>query len=276
MTSPNLGFFNTGETAIHFAEWPGERPYFLFIHGLTGDWETAWSDVVPMIRGGHGAIAVDLRGHGRSGHTSGHYLLTDCARDLAALIKGKDPGPVNVIAHSFGALVSVKLAANWPDLVLAAALEDPQLFDVWAIMNDDDPARREAFVETLKSIDGGFSAKEIFTILQESRPDAPVDALMAYATNFFQMDGGVIAQIVNHRIDWEDDNSDLLACVSSPVLIFQGDFELGSWMRPDAESRAREVMKDFTWSKWEGVGHQLHANDPEKFVQEVRGFFIDR
>jgi pimeloyl-ACP methyl ester carboxylesterase len=75
--------FDAGDVAINVAEWADNGPPLLFIHGVTSDWST-WEQIVPAFVTGWHCFAVDLRGHGKSGHVSGSYHRDLYAVDLVA------------------------------------------------------------------------------------------------------------------------------------------------------------------------------------------------
>jgi len=74
--------------------------------------------------------APDLPGHGRSadwdGSTDFHGLTTRIAEALALASGGG--APVDLLGHSFGATVALRLALERPDLVRSLTLVEPVLF----------------------------------------------------------------------------------------------------------------------------------------------------
>ncbi|PKH06296.1 alpha/beta hydrolase [Moritella sp. Urea-trap-13] len=62
-------------------------------------------------------IAIDLPGHGYSDHKAGHYNFIEWVDDLYQIIKTQHWGPVSIIGHSMGAMISSILAATFPELV---------------------------------------------------------------------------------------------------------------------------------------------------------------
>lgn len=271
---PERKYFDTGEVAIHYAEWPGDSPRFLFIHGITGVLDT-WTELVPRIAQGHGALAVDLRGHGNSGHVTGSYRVEDYARDIATLIEGKRLGPAIVIGHSLGAMTALQLAASRPELVLAIVLEDPPLF-AREIMEIHDPQRLEAFKGTAELASGDLSVDEIAERLRTAMPDTTEEFVTERARRLFGMDGDAVAHVVDQRIDWSPFIEDTMRSVQCPVLLQQGAFEIGAWMRDGDGERARQLITDCVLSKWEDTGHGLHSERPDRFVDEVNRFIADR
>lgn len=87
----------------------------------------AWGAVAERLGDALTLTLPDLPSHGRSadwlpGCESLHDLSTRIARALA------EPGPVDLIGHSFGATVALRLALETPALVRTLALVEPVLF----------------------------------------------------------------------------------------------------------------------------------------------------
>lgn len=86
-----------------------------------------WAGLAPLLLPQLTLTAPDLPGHGRSAPWDGtvdlHALATAVATGLAA-----QTGPQDVIGHSFGATVALRLALERPDLVRRLILIEPVLF----------------------------------------------------------------------------------------------------------------------------------------------------
>ena len=72
-------------------------------------------------------VAPDLRGHGTEPlwDGTGDYH-SDCTRDVLALATGK--GVVDLIGHSLGATIALRVALERPELVRSVTLIEPVLF----------------------------------------------------------------------------------------------------------------------------------------------------
>jgi len=94
----------------------GEGNAIVFIHG-TGAEHNRWQAVTELLSERFCTVSYDRRGRGNSGDSSA-YSVAHEIRDLLHVLNVVGEGkPVNVVAHSFGAL-----------LALAAALQEPQAF----------------------------------------------------------------------------------------------------------------------------------------------------
>lgn len=110
--------------ALH--EWgdPTDPPLFL-VHGLTES-ATAWPDAVARWSSRYHVLAVDLRGHGASPRWDDETLARapqTMQEDLEKVLTSFSEPPL-VVAHSLGALMSLRVSVARPDLVRALVLED--------------------------------------------------------------------------------------------------------------------------------------------------------
>jgi pimeloyl-ACP methyl ester carboxylesterase len=101
----------------------------------------AWSGLAAALSDLLTIDAFDLPGHGRSadwdGTTDLHRLATAAAAAWA------EPGPVDLIGHSFGATVALRLAEERPELVRSLVLVEPVLF---AAARGTDPVAHDRHV----------------------------------------------------------------------------------------------------------------------------------
>jgi pimeloyl-ACP methyl ester carboxylesterase len=89
---------------LNVAEWPGDGPPILALHGLTWTHHT-WGKLAsdfPSRR----VIAPDLRGRGGSEHVGGPYGVPAHARDAARLMEELDLQDVVLVGHSMGAFAA--------------------------------------------------------------------------------------------------------------------------------------------------------------------------
>ena len=99
-----------------------EGPPLLFLHGLGRcgrDFAPLFAGLAPWGR----PIAVDHRGHGRSGRTA-DYRVVDYVADAIAVLRTLEQ-PAVLIGHSLGALTALGVAAAEPERVRGAVLLDP-------------------------------------------------------------------------------------------------------------------------------------------------------
>jgi pimeloyl-ACP methyl ester carboxylesterase len=88
----------------------------------------AWKGVMARLGDILNMVAMDLPAHGRSGGRD--YAMSWQAQSAAMLIELIESGdtPVDLIGHSFGATVAIRIAVTRPDLVRSLTLIEPVFF----------------------------------------------------------------------------------------------------------------------------------------------------
>lgn len=95
----------------------------LLVHGMGSDHQTWRRLAARLRRTGRAVVSVDLRGHGRSSR-SGRYLLDDFRDDLRSVLDRLRLDEVDLVAHSLGAQVGMRLAIAEPERVRSLVLEE--------------------------------------------------------------------------------------------------------------------------------------------------------
>jgi 3-oxoadipate enol-lactonase len=99
-----------------YYETSGSGTPLLFIHGL-GSSARDWTPQTTAFAKDCFVIAVDLRGHGRSGDPPGPYRIADFAHDITRLLDHLGCGPVHVVGVSLGGGIGFQLAVDAPQRV---------------------------------------------------------------------------------------------------------------------------------------------------------------
>jgi N-formylmaleamate deformylase len=122
---------------LRFVELPGYRMAYrewgdttatdalVLIHGITSS-SLSWVRVAPSLLALRPrVIAVDLKGHGDSEHSSTGYRIADQADEVAHLCRTLGLRRVAVIGHSWGGGIALQLAARGSAPIDRLVLEDP-------------------------------------------------------------------------------------------------------------------------------------------------------
>jgi pimeloyl-ACP methyl ester carboxylesterase len=130
----------------------GGGPSIVLVHGSWGDHHN-WGGVVPLLARSCRVTTYDRRGHSQSERLATQGSIRDDVRDLAALIEGIGIAPAHVVGNSFGAIVTLNLIIERPDLVASAVIHEPPLIG----MLEGNPAlsivqqRVRAVIDTLNA-----------------------------------------------------------------------------------------------------------------------------
>ena len=154
---------STNNIELHYVEHhPKGEPTLVLMHGLTAN-AHAFDGLVS-----HGLtkhlrlISPDLRGRGLSSRPAFHYSLEDHARDILGLLDHLGIEQALLGGHSYGALLSVYMAANYPERVQKLIL-----LDAAAEMNPNAPAM---LGPTLSRLDKTFPSYASFLEEMKAAP----------------------------------------------------------------------------------------------------------
>jgi pimeloyl-ACP methyl ester carboxylesterase len=115
--------------SVHVRSTPEGAPdRAVFVHGLAGA-ATNWTDLMDELKDVVTGHAVDLPGAGFSpAPDDGDYTVAGHARAVIRLME--ETGPAHLFGNSMGGAISVRVAAERPDLVRSLTLISPALPDL--------------------------------------------------------------------------------------------------------------------------------------------------
>ncbi|RME23999.1 MAG: alpha/beta hydrolase [Deltaproteobacteria bacterium] len=118
----------TNGVRLHLVEL-GAGPPVVMLHGLlVGNLATWYLTAAPALSRSHRVLVYDLRGHGRSERPPTGYDVPTMVDDLRGLLDRCVPGqPVDLVGHSYGALIALQLALDAPARVRRLALVEAPL-----------------------------------------------------------------------------------------------------------------------------------------------------
>ena len=112
-----------------YYEVTGAGPRLVLTHGSWTD-GSGWAPSVQRLAERFEVVTWDRRGHSRSQDGDGAGSRAEDAADLAGLIEHLGGGMVHVVGNSYGAIVTLTLMIDRPDLVASAAIHEPPLFSL--------------------------------------------------------------------------------------------------------------------------------------------------
>jgi pimeloyl-ACP methyl ester carboxylesterase len=116
-----------GRLSIDHAEprTPSEALPIVLVHSLAGN-ASQWSAQLTHLQSTRRAVAVELRGHGRSEPAkNGDYTLEGMANDIAAVVEQLNLERIVLVGHSLGGGVALVYAGAHPERVAGLLLVDP-------------------------------------------------------------------------------------------------------------------------------------------------------
>ncbi|MDP9458640.1 MAG: hypothetical protein CYG60_06030 [Actinobacteria bacterium] len=237
------------------------RPIAVLIHGVTSSSRTWWRVGPWFARRGWRTVAVDLRGHGDSPRMSGGETLADLASDVHETVQGLlNPGErVDVLAgHSLGALTSLKLGTDHPDIMRRLVLEDPP----------DSKGGPSGFEEIAQEVEAGVarSKEDLDAVFQTLRAENPSWTNRDVANDVagdLACDAKPVAALVRNGL--RIDVPAMIGALEMPTLLMLGGEDKGSVMLEPERSAVVKALRHGTVEVFE-TGHNIHRDDFESYV----------
>ncbi len=140
--------------SVHYAVMgTGPRPALALHCSLSHG--GSWRGVAERLARRVTLTAFDLPGHGQSGDWDGQSEIQGLSALIAA---GLLAGPADILGHSFGATVALRLAVERPDLVRSLTLIEPVFF---AVAFADDPAWRARLTAQMAGYAAAMAAGDL-------------------------------------------------------------------------------------------------------------------
>ncbi|MBD9424153.1 alpha/beta hydrolase [Pseudomonas sp. PDM15] len=110
-----MSYFEHQGCQLHYED-RGQGEPVLLVHGL-GSSIQDWEYQMPHLLENRRVLAIDLRGHGRSGKPRERYSMAGFAADVAALIEHLGLPQVHLVGISMGGMVGFQLGVDRPELL---------------------------------------------------------------------------------------------------------------------------------------------------------------
>ncbi len=130
-------FVQANGIRLHYLEYPGAEPTLLLLPGLTANAHCFDGLIAAGLAERHQVLSLDCRGRGLSDKPATGYSLADHAADVIELMEALDLPEVIPVGLSFGGLLTLYLAAHYPErfprLVImdaAKAAAQPQVVEM--------------------------------------------------------------------------------------------------------------------------------------------------
>ena len=137
----------------HFGQGPRDA---LMIHCSLAH-SGSWGGLARHLSGALTMTAFDLPGHGRSADWDDRAEIQGLCVDIASEFLQK---PADIIGHSFGATVALRLVVARPDLVRSLTLIEPVFF---AVAFHDHPSGRAAFEARMADFNAAMQAGDFLS-----------------------------------------------------------------------------------------------------------------
>lgn len=247
-----------------FCEAVGSGDTIVFTHDALAHRET-WADQFAAFGSDYRVVRWDRRGYGRSNSPDSPYSSVD---DLARVVRAHSAGPAALVGCSYGAMLSLHCALDYPDLVSALVLEGPVVSGL-------------AFTEHFATRGGrltrsDLSGHELIKYFSEDDPWTIAPDNVAARSRFREL---LTANPHNLQPHLEPAGPERfpqppalsrLGEISVPTLVIAGEVDI-----PDVHAHCGAIAAAVAGARrvvLPGGGHLSHMDRPEEFNRTVLDF----
>ena len=241
------------------------RPVVL-LHGVTAN-AYVWDPVASRLADSLRVIAVDQRGHGRTGPAADRdYSAAAFASDVAGLAAALGE-PIIVAGHSLGSRNAIEAAARYPAAVAGVAAIDFTPYIETAVL-------RAVGSRVVRGNRGYAGLHELRAYLRERYPLLPPDAIERRVRSGYRhtADGGYqpLADPEAMRLAADGLSEDLapaLAKMTAPAVLVRG--AESTLVSPGAWRRTRELRPDLPAVEIAGADHYVPEERPDEVADLI-------
>jgi pimeloyl-ACP methyl ester carboxylesterase len=273
-----------GELRFHYRDWGGHGWPILLLHGLAST-SHIWDLVAPLLVEDARAIALDLRGHGQSDKPDSNYDFETVVDDVIAALKELQMEHPVVVGHSWGAMVGLWMAANYPDSLSGLVMVDGGLVDM---------GTQGSWEQTLERLAppklDGLPVAEFRTLLVDHAPQGLVTpAAEAAILANFEIDGDEkihprLPRAYHERIlraMWEQRIYQQYEKVACPTLLLpvrwrEQDDPNHVALKEAGAAKAEELIADVEVAWLEDTIHDVPLQKPHLVADHIKLFLTER
>lgn len=251
----------------------GDGEPVIFVHGSWGDHHN-WDQVAPSLSNSFRVATYDRRGHSGSERPLGQGRITDDVADLAELIQHVFDGPAHVVGNSFGAIISLRFAAQHPELVRSLVVHEPPMFGVLDDQGEP-PAALMAVRERINAVVSLLEAGDM-----PGGAERFVETIAFGPGAWPQLPQPVRDTFIFNAPTWLDEIRDpdlplvmdlgALSLFSRPALLSSGGKSPSFF--PAVVERVAQALPHTKRHVFPQAGHVPHLSHPQEYVAVVSGF----
>lgn len=251
---------------LHSKIYGDKGPHLIVIHGLFGmsdNWNTLGKQFAKYCK----VHLIDLRNHGRSPHSTEFNYDVMC-EDLMAYMKDHNIERANILGHSLGGKVAMKFAFTHKEKV-----EKLLVADITPRRYNTDFHENLLKILYRLPVEDFEKREEIDAVLSESFEDRGMRLFLMknlYRNEEKQFAWRFNIDVLLEKVSNIQEADFIKGICEIPTLFIRGGNS--NYITSADELIINKHFSDFSIATIPGVGHWLHAENPERFYNEVINF----
>jgi N-formylmaleamate deformylase len=271
------GYVTANGIKIHYYRTGGDKPKVVINHGA-GDDGLCWTRVVEELEADYDVILPDARGHGKSDSGKKNYSTKQLVADLAGIILELKLDLPVVGGHSMGAMTSLHLAADHPNLTRGIFLEDPPIFlpgekfsNGDQVINIEDIGKMMAkFMRMFKLLPRFIGTR----MARKASPTYPDSEIIPWINSKKRVSFDFLNSISSMEMD-SSDPFEVFTKITVPVLFYIGDREKMSIVSQEVAHEAARLNNNVRVVHLEGASHDIRRTRFDGYMPALKKFLCE-
>jgi len=233
----------------------------IFLHGISDSWRSFELNL-PLLPSSIHAFSLSQRGHGNSDKPLQGYRPKDFADDVAAFMDKMKIKKAIIVGHSMGSTNARQFVVSYPERTMGLVLIGSfASFDTNPIIAEFDGV----LAQLQDPIDKNFIAEFQKSTIKRPIPDSYLETVISESQ---KLPAHVWKGV---SIGWKKlDLNETLKKVNLPTLLIWGN--LDAYCPESDQYLLEKVIKNSRLHIYNGTGHAVHWEEPQKFVDDLVGF----
>jgi pimeloyl-ACP methyl ester carboxylesterase len=249
---------------VHYESYGKGKEAIVFVHGWTCD-HTFWSGQAPVYQK-HRSLLVDLPGHGQSDKPDVAYTQERFARAIDAVMRDAGVTRAVLVGHSMGGPVALTFLRLFPEKTKALVLVDAYVPQ--APKDDEERAKQKArmdpFIQSFRAPTYKETARKMIeTMFSDKTTPAQREEIRS---KMMATPQHVMASAMDGMFAMEAPKPG--ETYALPVLTIMA----VTPGRTGYEALVRKVFPNLTYEEWQGSGHFLMMESPDRFNKSLEEF----
>ncbi len=244
----------------------GQGPDLLILHGLFGSSDN-WLSIAKILSSEYRVILPDARNHGQSPFSPTHNY-TVMSEDLMELISSLNLQNPLIIGHSMGGKTLMKFLTLYPDVVSKAVVAD--ISPRYYTKHHDHILNGLASIP-VQTLESRAVADQLLSLQIQEVGERQFLLKNLYRNENGQFQWRINLEVLTKEIENIGEGLSDGAEVLTPVLFLHGG--ASNYLTERDVPLISSIFKNYRIQTIEGVGHWLHAEKPQEFIQDVTTFF---
>ena len=258
-----------------FWELTGQSgPTIVLIHGSWVD-HNNWGELVPYLEDSFLVLSYDRRGHSQSERPTKQGRMEDDIIDLVELLAYLDLAPAHLLGNSYGAMIALRTAVEYPDLCLSVSAHEPPFLHLnKAAMSNDFVSKMEQLQrEVVEKLMAGEMETSISRFVNAVVHPNAWDEMPEDFQQFLVSQVPTFIDDVNDPNPWTVD-LEKLAKFPKPILLTQGENSANFY-----EVILNEIQGAVPQAKRmviHGADHGPQNSHPQEYAEILKSFISQK